>query len=74
MKMHWYCFSFAYSSGSTAGHACSYQGFEHQGNFTHSCIQAVKAHALPTCPKSHMVLVAITYLGYMTAEEFNGHA
>lgn len=67
-KLHWYCFSY---KGTETGsgklvNACTYVGYLNKG-ITLKIINDNKANALVT---SDSVLMAATYLGYMTKKRF----
>jgi hypothetical protein len=69
---HWYCFSFSGKiDGSVVGMDCrasTYAGYK-QKNITLEMITEQKKQAGVT---SSAVLMSVSYLGYMTSEEFKG--
>jgi hypothetical protein len=71
IPLHWYCFSFAYFEKNGEGFASSYSGFSQPHLFNRETIQNEKKQAAPNIPTPCMVLISITYLGYMTEDQFN---
>lgn len=74
-RFHYYCMAFNYSDGITYGFCCCYMGFEKQ-NISRADIEYSKIYASPGegITEAHMVLIAATYLGLMTAQEFDPNA
>ncbi|QWY83551.1 hypothetical protein [Rhizobium phage RHph_X2_28B] len=68
--LHWYCFSFAYYEKNGEGFATSYAGFTIQNQFTKQLIENQKREAAPGIWPAYMVLISITYLGYMSKNQF----
>ncbi|QIG76176.1 hypothetical protein EVC24_155 [Rhizobium phage RHph_I4] len=73
-RLHWYCFSFSWSADNKHGNACTFSGFERKDGFTRAHIEDNKRYAAPEVKPENMVLLGITYLGYMTKEEFRGES
>lgn len=70
-KLHWYCISFSYNNGNEDGECCTYNGYTRKDHFPKAAINEAKEQAHPGCYPNRMVLIGITYLGYMTQKEFN---
>ena len=69
-KLHYYAFSFIHAQGNTTQHGSVYLGYEGK-MITVPRIKEAKASALMP---SDSVLLAVSYLGYMTHEECVGEA
>lgn len=66
VKLHWYCFTFYDVRGPEVSHATAYFGFERQ-TVTLPQIEEAKAGARVS---QDATMLACSYLGYMTGDEF----
>jgi hypothetical protein len=69
-KFHYYALSFSYATEKDNGMAMICIGAGNKEPITWPMIQDAKEKAAPSIPKNNMVLVAATYLGYMTTKQF----
>lgn len=69
-KSHWYCFAYIGNdlNSNLACHASTYTGYKNK-KVTMDRIMKNKAHAGVT---DEAVLLSVSYLGYMSNEEFKG--
>lgn len=66
-KLHYYCFSFKSTNGISTTEGSAYIGYVEKDFITMARLNAAKAGAeMP----QNAVVVSISYLGYMTPEEF----
>lgn len=68
-KLHWYCFAFIGTiiQSYKSGHSSCYQGFILKDKITLLDIKEAKSWARTN---EDSVLLSVSYLGYMTEEEF----
>lgn len=67
---HWYCLSFNYSHPKKgSGHCCAYMGYDEM-IIPMREVEVAKHYANPEMEPDALVLIAATYLGFMTHEDF----